>query len=177
MTPGGNADGCENEGVEGKAIRKNMKTKGEESGEKERRQTPTPRCDCVNAVDKGVSGRFGVNATGKGLTARVGVPLGLARGKKAVDTPRLRSGQEGLAALNEGGNDGWADARVAGGVRRGLERAIGANVGVNDSRRGTRGQLVGGTVEVQLARSETYRTKQPEKSRYAVTLLTPPRRF
>jgi hypothetical protein len=40
---------------------------------------------------------------------------------------------------------------LAGKFRRALERAIGANVGVNDSRRGTRGQLVGGTVEVQLA--------------------------
>ena len=40
---------------------------------------------------------------------------------------------------------------LAGKFRRALERAIGANVGVNDSRRGTRGQLVGGTVEVQVA--------------------------
>ena len=40
---------------------------------------------------------------------------------------------------------------LAGEVRRARERAIGASVGVNDSRRGTRGQLVGGTVEVQLA--------------------------
>jgi hypothetical protein len=40
---------------------------------------------------------------------------------------------------------------LAGEVKRRLERDIGANVGVNDSRRGTRGQLVGGTVEVQLA--------------------------
>ena len=40
---------------------------------------------------------------------------------------------------------------LAGKFRRALERAIGANVGVNDSTRGTQGQLVGGTVEVQLA--------------------------
>jgi len=40
---------------------------------------------------------------------------------------------------------------LAGKFRRALERAIRANVGVNDSRRGTRGQLVGRTVEVQLA--------------------------
>jgi hypothetical protein len=32
-TPLGNADGYQNKGVAGKAIRKNMKTKGEESGE------------------------------------------------------------------------------------------------------------------------------------------------
>ena len=40
---------------------------------------------------------------------------------------------------------------VAGKVRRAREQGIGASVGVEDSRRGTRGQLVGGTVEVQLA--------------------------
>src|ERR1700686_1555889 len=49
-----------------------MKTKGRgqwrvASGEKERRQPHTPRCVCVNAVDKGVSGRFGVKAVDKGL--------------------------------------------------------------------------------------------------------------
>jgi hypothetical protein len=62
----------------------------------------TPRCVCVNAVDKGVSGRFGV-------------PLGLARGKKAVDTPRLRSGQEGLMAPGDCGN------RFSGGEKEGVE--------------------------------------------------------
>jgi len=31
-TPVGNADGCERKGVAGKAIRKNMKTKGEAIG-------------------------------------------------------------------------------------------------------------------------------------------------
>ena len=31
------------------------------------RATPHPRCVCVNAVDKGVSGRFGVKAVDKGL--------------------------------------------------------------------------------------------------------------
>jgi hypothetical protein len=36
-------------------------------------------------------------------------------------------------------------------VGRANGRGIGANVGVKDSRRGTRGQLVGGTVEVQVA--------------------------
>jgi hypothetical protein len=59
------------------------------------------------------------------------------------------------------------DGRLAREVRRACGRDIGASVGddpstsigvntstalgVNDSRRGTRGQLVGGTVEVQLA--------------------------
>jgi hypothetical protein len=40
-----------------------------------------------------------------------------------------------------------------------LGEALGANVGVEYSRRGTRGQLVGGTVEVQLARSRAIRAK------------------
>src|ERR1700686_5704753 len=49
-----------------------MKTKGRgqwrvASGEKERRQPHNPRCVCVNAVDKGVSGRFGVKAVDKGF--------------------------------------------------------------------------------------------------------------
>jgi hypothetical protein len=39
---------------------------------------------------------------------------------------------------------------VAETVRRAGGRGIGANVEVEDSRRGTRGQLVGGTVEVQV---------------------------
>jgi hypothetical protein len=50
---------------------------------------------------------------------------------------------------------------LAGEVRRAAGRGIGASVevdpstliGVNDSRRGTQGQLVGGTVEVQLAQN------------------------
>jgi hypothetical protein len=40
---------------------------------------------------------------------------------------------------------------MAGEVRGAQWASIVASVGVNDSRRGTRGQLVGGTVEVQLA--------------------------
>ena len=40
---------------------------------------------------------------------------------------------------------------VAGEVRGAQWASIVASVGINDSRRGTRGQLVGGTVEVQLA--------------------------
>jgi hypothetical protein len=99
------------------------------------------------------------------------VSLGLARGKNAVD--------EGVTALDEGGNGDWAcgsgweikderewtvcgscrDGTLAGKVKRARGRGIGANVGldpstllgVNDSRRGTRGQLVGGTVVGQLA--------------------------
>jgi hypothetical protein len=34
-----------------------------------RRGSPTPRCVCVNAVDKGVSERFGVKAVDKGVMA------------------------------------------------------------------------------------------------------------
>src|ERR1700686_3859168 len=80
----------------------------------------TPRCVCVNAVDKGVSERFGV---------------------KAVD--------EGPMALDEGGNGGWAEGSgwetkseqkwtVAGSRRDGMlarevgrarEGGISANVG------------------------------------------------
>jgi hypothetical protein len=40
---------------------------------------------------------------------------------------------------------------LAGEVRRARELGVGAYVEVEDSRRGTRGQLVGGTVEVQVA--------------------------
>jgi hypothetical protein len=143
------------------------------SGGKERRQPPTRRCVGVNAVDKGVSGRFGVKAADKGLAAQIGVLLGLARGKKAVD--------KGVTALDEGGNVGWAegsgwemkaeqkwtvggscgDGMRAGEVRRAAGRGIDVNVGVEDSRRGTRGQLVGGTVEVQLADHSRYEPTRP----------------
>ena len=77
------------------------------SGEKERRQTPIPRCVCVNAVDKGVSERFGVKAVDKGLTARIGVPLGLARRKKVVG--------KGLVAPGDCGD------RFSGGEKEGLD--------------------------------------------------------
>src|ERR1700726_1325583 len=36
-----------------------------------RRDTPQPRCVCVNAVDKGVSERFGVKAVDKGLRREI----------------------------------------------------------------------------------------------------------
>ena len=68
---------------------------------------PTSRCVCVNAVDKGVSERFGVKTTKKGLTARFGVPLGLARGKKAADSE--------LVALGGCGN------RFSGGEKEGID--------------------------------------------------------
>ena len=48
-------------------------------------RNPTPRSFFVNAVDKGVSERIGVKAVDKGVSVRFGVPLGFARGKKAVD--------------------------------------------------------------------------------------------
>ena len=76
---------------------------------------PTPRSVWVNAVDKGDSERFGVNAVAKGVSERFCVPLSLARGKKTVDTPRLRSGQEGLMALGDCGN------RFSGGEKEGLD--------------------------------------------------------
>ena len=101
------------------------------SGEKEGRRPCTPRCVCVNAVDKGVSERFGVKATNKGLTTRAGAPLGLARGKKAVDTPLLRSGQEGLIVLRECGNkfsDGEKEGLDGDTVQQNLVLAISAAV-------------------------------------------------
>ena len=39
---------------------------------------------------------------------------------------------------------------MAGEVRREIERGMGVNVGVEDSSGSTRGQLAGGTVEVQV---------------------------
>jgi hypothetical protein len=75
-------DGCENKEVAGKGICKVMKTKAGQNNvwRSERPNVrrsgtlkcaaryPTPRCVCVNAVDKGVSGRFGVKAVDKGLS-------------------------------------------------------------------------------------------------------------
>jgi hypothetical protein len=49
-----------------------------------------------------------------------------------------------------GGRSG-ADGIVVREVSRAIEQDISVNAEVEDSRRGTRGQLVGGTVEVQLA--------------------------
>src|SRR5258706_8659562 len=50
-----------------------MKRRGNDNAETQRalswrRDTPHPRCVCVNAVDKGVSERFGVKAVDKGLS-------------------------------------------------------------------------------------------------------------
>ena len=47
---------------------------------------------------------------------------------------------------------GGGDGIVAEEFSEGRERGIGCEVGVEYSRRGTRGQLVGGTVEVQVGR-------------------------
>ena len=44
----------------------------------------------------------------------------------------------------------WGDGIVAVEVESQVERDIGANVGIECSKRGTRGQLVGGTVEGQV---------------------------
>ena len=55
---------------------------------------------------------------------------------------------EGTSKWVGGGSGG--DRIVAGEVRRAVERGISPSVEVEDSRRGTRGQLVGGTVEVQV---------------------------
>ena len=53
-----------------------MKRRGNDTAETQRalswrRDTPHPRCVCVNAVDKGVSERFGVKAVDKGLTGEI----------------------------------------------------------------------------------------------------------
>ena len=57
-----------------------------------------------------------------------------------------RKGERGGAMDGHG-----ADGVRAGEVKRKDERCMLANVVVEDSRRGTRGQLVGGTVEGQVA--------------------------
>ena len=72
---------------------------------------PPPRCVRVKAVDKGVSGRFGVKAVDKGVSVRFGVPLGFVRGKRAVD--------KGLSARSE---------RRGGCSRVGKERRNGGTV-------------------------------------------------
>ena len=56
-----------------------------------------------------------------------------------------RKGERGGAMDSHG-----ADGDVAGEVRRKVERGMGANVRVDDSRWGTRGQLAGRTVEGQV---------------------------
>ena len=72
----GNADDYHNKGVGREAIRKSMKTptgrrrkwhRG--NREVDRHETLPTRVFCVNAVDKGVSERFGVKAVDKGLRA------------------------------------------------------------------------------------------------------------
>jgi hypothetical protein len=58
---------------------------------------------------------------------------------------------------------------VAEEIRREVERGIGANVGVEDSWWGTRGQLVGGTVEGQV---DDFESRKPVRAASdQVTLL------
>jgi hypothetical protein len=59
---------------------------------------------------------------------------------------------ERAAVTDKGDESGFREGGVvAAGVRSGCGRGIGANVEVEDSSRGTRGQLVGRPVEVQVA--------------------------
>src|ERR1700739_4568191 len=48
--------------------RQRLNTSRAKMGMKKREATPYPRCECVNAVDKGVSRKFGVKAVDKGLS-------------------------------------------------------------------------------------------------------------
>jgi hypothetical protein len=61
---------------------RNLRLATGDRSETECRTNPTPRSICVNAVDKGVSGRFGVNAVDKGLTARGERGKGCSGGEK-----------------------------------------------------------------------------------------------
>ncbi len=78
-----------------------MKRRGNDTAETQRalswrRDTPHPRCVCVNAVDKGVSERFGVKAVDKGVrreTGRKATNKGVRR-KLTVDSLRLKAGAE-----------------------------------------------------------------------------------
>jgi len=67
-------------------------------------------------------------------------------GEEGVCKSLRRKGERGGAMDGHG-----ADGVRAGEVRRKGDRGMGANVGVEDSRRGTRGQLAGRTVEGQVA--------------------------
>ena len=59
-------------------------------------------------------------------------------------------GENGGRSRPVGCISAWKDGAIAQEGRRAVGRGIGANVEVEDSSRGTRGQLVGGTVEVQV---------------------------
>ena len=108
-----------------------------------RRGDPTPRVQCVNAVDKGVSGRIGVNAVDKGLICRFCLALDGAW----IRVLKINELAEGLAE------------RVTGVLhrRRGLAELAGSESGMftaYDSRRSTAGQLVEVPDSVQVADDE-----------------------
>ena len=54
---------------------------------------------------------------------------------------------------------------MAGAVRRGMERGIGAIAGGEDSRRGAWGQLAGGMIEVQVAKNSVRVASGRERQR------------
>jgi len=110
-----------------------------------RRGDPTPRVQCVNAVDKGVSGRIEVNAVDKGLICRFCLALDGAW----IRVLKINELAEGLAE------------RVTGVLhrRRGLAELAGSESGMftaYDSRRSTAGQLVEVPDSVQVADAGDY---------------------
>ena len=76
---------------------------------------PTPRCVCVNAVDKGVSGRFGAKAVDEGLTAL---------DEDGVWADGCGSEIKGERKWTVGGS--WGNGMLTGEVRRAARRGIGA---------------------------------------------------
>jgi hypothetical protein len=113
-------------------------------------EAPHPRCFCVNAVDKGLSVRIGVNAVDKGVICD---EMALLR---AAEASRLAGGmQTGRAADRAEGKSGtWPNRN---GRRRVCKDESAtftddpSTYWVNPIRKGTREQLVEGAVEVQLA--------------------------
>jgi len=110
----------------------------------------------VRAVDKGVTSAF--FAGGKLCWNKVADLKGVmpkAMANNGGHTPRWeaeRDENRAMSAQLSGGKSTFAgcsadggDELVAGEVRREVERGMGANVSAEDSRRGTRGQLVEGT--------------------------------
>jgi hypothetical protein len=139
--------------------------------------TPHPRCGRVNTVDKGVTARNGVNAVDKGVTARL---TGVER-TEVLPRIRvfLKNRLQALENKRRRGVRGYDEAAACHGAKRERAKAIKSGVGTErqsqrgkertetewncggaDARgastaersmRGTREQLVGGTVGVQLA--------------------------
>ena len=79
-------------------------------------------------------------------------------------------GENGGRSRPVGCISAWEDGAIAQEGRRAVGRGIGANVEVEDSRSGTRGQLVGGTVEVQVDERRRFRASEVNGKRPASLL-------